>query len=52
MIMKFRPSLATFSLGAILMTQIAHAAPDAATDPRIVGDLAGWTALDVHPIGG
>jgi acetyl esterase len=28
-------SLATFSLGAILMTQTAHAAPDAATDPRI-----------------
>lgn len=33
--MKFRPSLATFSLGALLMTEIAYAAPDAATDPRI-----------------
>jgi acetyl esterase/lipase len=28
-------SLAILSLGAILMTQTAHAAPDAATDPRI-----------------
>ena len=28
-------SLKTFSLGAILMIQTAHAAPDAATDPRI-----------------
>jgi acetyl esterase len=33
--MKLFPSLATLSIGAILMTQAAHAAPDAATDPRI-----------------
>jgi acetyl esterase len=33
--MKLFSSLATFSLGAILMIQTAHAAPDAATDPRI-----------------
>jgi acetyl esterase/lipase len=33
--MKLFSSLATLSLGAILMSQTAHAAPDAATDPRI-----------------
>lgn len=33
--MKLFSSLATFSLGAILMIQTAFAAPDAATDPRI-----------------
>ena len=33
--MKLFSSLATLSLGAILMTHTAHAAPDAATDPRI-----------------
>jgi acetyl esterase len=33
--MKLFSSLATLSLGAILMIQTAHAAPDAATDPRI-----------------
>ena len=33
--MKLSSSLATLSLGASLMTQPAHAAPDAATDPRI-----------------
>jgi acetyl esterase len=35
MTMKLFSSLATFSLGAILMIQTAYAAPDAATDPRI-----------------
>jgi acetyl esterase/lipase len=44
MTMKFRPSLATFSLGAILMTQIAHAAPDAATDPRIDPQIRSFLA--------
>ena len=33
--MKVLPSLATLSLGAMLMTQTASAASDAATDPRI-----------------
>ena len=33
--MKLFSSFATFGLGAILMTQTADAAPDAATDPRI-----------------
>jgi acetyl esterase len=33
--MKRLASLATLSLGAILMIQPVHAAPDAATDPRI-----------------
>ena len=33
--MKVLPSLATLSLGAMLMTQTALAASDAATDPRI-----------------
>ncbi|MBR0874038.1 alpha/beta hydrolase [Bradyrhizobium tropiciagri] len=33
--MKRVCSLATLSLGAILMTQSVHAAPDAASDPRI-----------------
>src|ERR1700761_8451917 len=35
MTMKLLASLTALSLGAILMTQTAHAAPDAATDPRI-----------------
>src|SRR5499427_7791534 len=35
MTMKLFSSFATFGLGAILMTQPADAAPDAATDPRI-----------------
>ncbi|MEZ2126482.1 MULTISPECIES: alpha/beta hydrolase [unclassified Sinorhizobium] len=35
MTVKLLPSLATLSLGVILVTQPVHAAPDAATDPRI-----------------
>ena len=35
MTMKLFSSLTTLSLGATLMTQVALAAPDAATDPRI-----------------
>src|ERR1700761_5701314 len=35
MTMKLLASLTALSLGAILMTQAAYAAPDAATDPRI-----------------
>jgi hypothetical protein len=33
--MKLVSSLAALSPGAMLMTQAAHAAPDAGTDPRI-----------------
>src|SRR5215831_2108210 len=35
MTMNLSSSLATLSLGTTLMTQVALAAPDAATDPRI-----------------
>jgi acetyl esterase/lipase len=37
-------SLVTLSLGAILMTQAAHAAPDAVTDPRIGPQIRAFLA--------
>src|ERR1700751_2007426 len=44
MTMKLFSSLATFSLGAILMIQTAYAAPDAATDPRIDPEVRSFLA--------
>ena len=42
--MKRLPSLATLTLGAILVTQAALAAPDAATDPRIDPQIRSFLA--------
>src|ERR1700761_701908 len=44
MTMKLLASLTALSLGAILMTQTAHAAPDAATDPRIDPQIRSFLA--------